>query len=96
MRNFFREKKRIRPKTASTLSEREARRELERAESLYVLGINSAYVEQVRKAFEAKYGICPKKIYAGEPSFGTGLCAKVSFPSRPGRVSDVRMQLFFA
>ncbi len=93
MRGITNERKILRPKSSATLSEKEARKELAKAESLYVLGVNSAYVEQTRRAFEAKYGRSPE-LFLGKPACGPALCAKVSFPCGLARITDFRVRFF--
>ena len=89
MRTTRSERKRYRPKSSSMLSEKEARERLKVAERLYVLGINSAHVEQTRKAVEAKFGISPE-IVIGEPTNNPALCVKVGLIRR--RITDTRME----
>jgi hypothetical protein len=89
------ERKVLRSKSSTELSEKEARAELARAESLYVLGITSAYVEQARKAVEAKFGKSPGVISIGKPICTPALCVKMTVPSRGSfRLSDVGMRFF--
>jgi hypothetical protein len=92
---IVKERKTLRPR-AEKLSDREIREQLKKAESLYVLGINSAYVEQARKAVEARFGRSPKEMSVGEPLFKPAFCVKMSTPCRAARLSDIRMQFFFA
>ena len=93
MRAITKERKVLRPK-AERLSDKKIREELARAERLYVLGINSAYVEQARKAVEARFGKSPTEISVGEPALRPALCVKMSVPCRPVRLADIRMQFY--
>jgi hypothetical protein len=62
---------------------------------LYVLGINSAFVEQARKAVEARFGKSPE-IIPSEPLVKPAFCVKMSVPNTPRRLTDIRMQFFTA
>jgi len=90
LRAIVKERKTHRPKVEK-LSDREIKEKLRDAEKLYILGINSAYVEQARKAVEARFGKSPK-IVIGEPISSPALRMKMSAPSRSTRLANIRMQ----
>ena len=79
----------MRPKSGKNLSEKKAREALAEAEKLYVLGINSKYVEKARKAVEARFGETPE-IIIGEPDSTPALLVRMSF--RRKGLTNTRMQ----
>jgi hypothetical protein len=77
------------------LSDREIRENLKRVKELYVLGINSEFARQTHDAVEARYGKCPMVI-VGKPSQSPALCVKVTPPTWPRRMADMRMAFSLA
>lgn len=96
MRFTGNERKRIRSKSKTELSDAEVRMALANAEKLYVLGINSEFVNQAHRAVMARFGESPE-ITACEPVNRPALCVKMVVPnSKSVRPTDIRMQFFMA